>query len=120
MLSKYEQTILDGWEDVHKRSQLSLWILLALKDGPKHMAKIKDFIVEITHNTINADDKSMYRALRRFVDTELIGFTTKPSKSGPDLKIYRLSEIGEKVLGEFVKRNIFNVYFNQQFKELIK
>ena len=71
MLSKYEETLLEGWEDVHKRGQLTLWILLALKDGPKHMQKIKRFISDITSMSISADDKSMYRALRRFADAEI-------------------------------------------------
>ena len=120
MLSKYEETLLEGWEDVHKRGQLTLWILLALKDGPKHMQKIKRFISDITSMSISADDKSMYRALRRFADAEMVDFHLKPGKGGPELKVYRLTEIGKNVLDEFVKKNITSILFNNQVKELLK
>ena len=118
MLSKYERTLLEGWEEVHKRGQLTLWILLALKDGPKHMQDIKRFIAEITRMV--ADDKSMYRALRRYADAEMVAYHSKPSKSGPELKIYHLTETGSSVLNSFVKQNIVSVFFNKQVKELLK
>jgi PadR family transcriptional regulator PadR len=119
MLSKYEQTLLEGWEEVHKRGQLTLWILLALKDGPKHMNNIKQFISEATDNAVSADDKSMYRALRRYSDAEMIDFTAQPSKNGgPDLKIYKLTEIGRNVLEQFIQRNVVSLFINQSKKEL--
>lgn len=119
MLSKYERTLLEGWEEVHKRGQLTLWILLALKDGPKHMQNIKDFIANFSR--LSADDKSMYRALRRFADAEMVGHSSKPSENGgPELKIYHLTESGAKVLNSFVQQNIISVFFNNQVKELLK
>jgi PadR family transcriptional regulator PadR len=110
---------LDGWEEAFKKGQLTLWIMLALKDGPKHMADIKHFIYRATNGTLTADDKSMYRALRRYYDAEMLDFTTK-SSNGPDLKIYSLTKIGHKVLKEFTKRNITDVFYQSNIKELIK
>jgi len=112
--------LLEGWEDVFKKGQLTLWILLALKDGSKHMAEIKEFIYRTTNGTLSADDKSLYRALRRFADAEMVGFRLAPSGSGPELKIYSLSNTGLSVLDSFVKRNITAVFFNKQVKELLK
>jgi PadR family transcriptional regulator PadR len=119
MLDNYEQKLLDGWEDVFKKGQLTLWIMLALKDGPKHMADIKYFIQHATNGTLSADDKSMYRALRRYYDAELLDFTTK-SGNGPDLKIYSLTKIGSRVLDSFVERNITKVFYKLNIRELIE
>jgi PadR family transcriptional regulator PadR len=118
-LDNYEQKLLDGWEEVFKKGQLTLWIMLALKDGPKHMTDIKQFIYHATNGTLSADDKSMYRALRRYYDAEMLDFTTKSSK-GPDLKIYSLTKIGSSVLDSFVERNITRVFYKPQIKELIE
>jgi PadR family transcriptional regulator PadR len=111
-LSKYEQTLLDGWEDIYKKSQLTFWILLALEAGDKHMSEIKHFIQKSTNETLTVDDQSMYRALRRFADAELVTAYTKPSQSGPDLKVYTLTETGVRILGAFTKRNIVDIYLN--------
>jgi DNA-binding PadR family transcriptional regulator len=67
-LNTYEKTLLEGWEDTAKKGHLTLWILLALKDGSKHMAVVKTFITTATNGLLEADDKSMYRALRRYYD----------------------------------------------------
>jgi PadR family transcriptional regulator PadR len=119
-LDKYERKLLQGWEEVFKKGQLTLWIMLALKDGPKHMSEIKEFIYRSTNGSLSADDKSMYRALRRYYDTELVEYTERPGKGGPDLKVYSLSSVGAKVLDAFVKRNIVDVYFNKKVKELFR
>lgn len=118
-LSKYELTLLDGWEEMYKKGQLTLWILLALKDCPKHMAEIKVFISKATQNTLSADDKSMYRALRRYYDADMIDFTNVPSINGPDLKVYRLTEVGGRVLAEFINRNITSVFHNPRTIKLL-
>lgn len=119
VLSTYEQTLLTGWEDVYKKAQLTLWILLALKAAPAPMAGIKDFIFEKTNGTISADDKSMYRALRRFADAELVSSTALPSANGPDKKIYQLTAIGKQVLQAFIDRNISRVFFDPSVKQLL-
>ena len=119
-LDNYEKKLLEGWEEVFKKGQLTLWIMLALKDGPKHMTEIKQFIYKATDGTLSADDQSMYRALRRYYDTELVDFKQEPGKGGPDLKIYSLSAVGEKILNEFTKRNILDVFFKPAIKSLIE
>jgi PadR family transcriptional regulator, regulatory protein PadR len=117
-LDAYEITLLQGWEDVYKKSLLSLWILLALQKDAKHMAEIKEYISNATNETILADDKSMYRALRRFGEAQLVTFEMVKSMRGPDLKIYSLTKTGQRLLRTFVKRNITNIYFNKKNRDL--
>jgi DNA-binding PadR family transcriptional regulator len=114
----YIDELLFAWEEVHKRGHLTLWILLALKDGPKHMNEIKEFIAHTTNGTLSVDDKSIYRALRRYYDTELVDFTAAPGK-GPDLKVYSLAPIGAQVLQRFVERNI-TLFLQPRIKRLIE
>lgn len=115
----YENSLLEGWEDIYKKSQLTLWIMLALKAGPKHMAEIKEFMQEATNGLLTADDKSMYRALRRFHDAEMVSFTSMPNDNGPDLKVYALTTIGSHVLRDFIKRNIAGVFYKPSIEKLL-
>lgn len=119
-LDSYETKLLNGWEDVFKKGQLTLWIMLALKDGPKHVAQIKSFIGKSTNDTLTADDQSMYRALRRYNSADLVDYIKKPGKSGPELKIYRITDTGRHVLDNFVERNITNVFFKPSVKLLLE
>ena len=118
-MSSYEQTLLSGWEEVHKKSQLTLWILLALKDGPKHMADVKVFISGLTNHLIVADDKSMYRALRRFSDAEMLDFVSETNEAGPDRKVYRLTPTGRQVLDAFIARNISGIFLSPRVQSLL-
>jgi len=119
-LDSYENSLLSGWEDIYKKGQLTLWILLALRDSPKYMAQIKTFITEATSNTLLADDKSMYRALRRYHAAEMITFSTVPSETGPDRKLYQLASAGERVLAAFCERNIVPVFYRPDIQKLIE
>lgn len=118
-LTGYEEKLLNGWEEVYKKGQLTLWIMLALKHGPKYMAQIKLYISEATKNTLTADDQSMYRALRRYYDADLVGFTAQPGDSGPDRKLYNLSPVGIHVLQKFLDRNIIGVFYDPTNRNLI-
>lgn len=119
-LDEYETKLLAGWEDVYRKSQLTMWLLLALKAGPKHMALIKQFVADLTNQTVTPDDKSMYRALRRLHEGELLSFKSVASDNGPDLKVYSLTNTGHKVLQAFLERNIIKVFFDNTTQQLIK
>lgn len=120
MLDDYEQKLLQGWEEVYKKSQLTFWILLALKDSPKHMAEIKDYILLKTNGTLEADDKSMYRALRRYTDVDMLSFNLEQNDSGPDRKIYKLTDTGLNVLSSFSRRNILDIYYKTEIVNLLE
>lgn len=119
-LNSFEKELLTAWEEVYKKGQLTLWVFLALKDSPKHMAAIKTFIEEVTNNTFHVEDQSLYRSLRRYTDTQLIDFTDTPGDKGPDRKEYALTAMGEKVLKEFLERNITQVFFSENIRKLIQ
>lgn len=116
----YEQRVLTGWEDVHNKGQLSLWIMLALKDGAKYMGLIKEFIALATNNQLLPDDKSVYRSLRRFKDSELVDYKLMPKTGGPDLKIYELTITGKNVLRQFIERNISGILYQPRIRKLIE
>lgn len=118
-LSNYEQTLLTGWESVYKMGQLSLWLMLSLKDGAKHMAQIRQFILNQSDGVLTVDDKSIYRALRRYNKSELIEFDTAANETGPDLKVYKLTETGAHVLNTFLERNV-RVYYKPSVRTLIE
>ncbi len=120
MENSINRVLLEGWEDVYKKSQLTLWVLLALKDSPKSMADIKNFIHDRTNQTITADDKSMYRALRRFAEADLISATSLPNPNGPDMKQWQLTNSGSWVLAQFISRNITDVLLHSRNQDLWK
>lgn len=118
---KFEQNIISTWEEVFKKGQLTMWILLALKNGQKHMGAIKEFIDNATNKTMAADDQSMYRALRRFLQMELVDYQEEPSdQGGPARKVYSLTETGARVLQKFVNRNIAGIFYKPEIIKLLE
>jgi len=116
--SKYKDELLITWEDTYKKGQLTLWIFLALKDGPKYVSEIRDFIKEFSEGTISCEEQSLYRALRKFKHLKMVEFSSGKGNKGPDRKYYQLSEIGLSILSDFIKRNI-KLFFNQKLIELM-
>lgn len=95
------------WDDVYKKGQLTLWILLAIFDGKKYAAQITDFMYEATDGTFEVKEQSLYRALRRFSGMNLVKITEEQSpNSGPKRKYYELTPEGNAVLGSFVRLHI--------------
>ena len=115
-----ESVLLSGWEDVYLKSQLTLWLLISLKEGDKHMAEIKTFIASATNQVLSPDNKSMYRSLRRLTAGQMIDYRQRPAKSGPDYKVYSLTKAGKSVLATFLERNITAVYYNPKIRNLIE
>jgi PadR family transcriptional regulator PadR len=115
----YTIQLLQGWEDVFKKGQLTLWILLALHDGPKDMAGIREYMARTTNGLIAADDVSLYRALRRYYDNEITDYTTVPGK-GPERKFYNLTPIGLSLLSHFVRRNIVDTLYQPEIRKTLE
>ena len=114
----YLNKLLNSWEDVFKKGQLSLWILLSLKDSPKYVDEIKSFIEEITNGHITAEEQSLYRSLRKFHDLEVVNYESREGNKGPDRKYYFLTDLGKKLLDEFIERNI-KVFYKENILDLI-
>lgn len=100
------EELLEAWEETHKKGQLTLWIFLALRDGPKYVNEIKSFIETMTGNTIICEEQSLYRALRKFQAVEMTGFNPGKGDGGPDRKYHYITPMGEDILDQFIDRNI--------------
>lgn len=95
------------WEDTYKKGQLTFWLFLALKNGEKYVEEIQNFIQEFSEKTISYDEQSLYRSLRKFQHLEIVEYSLKPGKSGPERKYYRLTPSGLELFEKFIERNIF-------------
>lgn len=107
MSSRSVDELVADWDEVYKKGQLSLWVLLAVFDGKKYAAQITDFMSEATSGVFEVKEQSLYRALRRFDDMGLVEMSLEESpNSGPKRKYYQLTKKGEEVVGRFVELNI--------------
>lgn len=117
---KQTQFLLQEWELVHRRSQLSLWILLSISSEKLFAAQINSKIVELTNDTFELKEQSLYRALRRFRSMGIIDSYKEPSpNSGADRIYYQLNAKGKKLMREFIRRNI-SPYYTDETKKIIK
>ncbi len=103
---EYTELILSSWEQAFHKGQLTFWILIGLKESPKCLEEIQIFIKEKTNGVVVFDEQSIYRALRKYYDVELVDFELHDSERGPQRKYYSLTKIGTSVLKQFIERNI--------------
>lgn len=108
-LSPFESTMLQGWEDVYKKSQLSLWILVAVREGKEYAEDIKHYIKHSAD--LDTGEQSLYRSLRRLESGTLLDSIKVNNPGGPDKKRFVLTPEGSHVLAAFIARNITHVYF---------
>lgn len=95
------------WDEVYKKGQLSLWVLLAIADGKKHAAQVADFMTDATDGFFTVKEQSLYRALRRFDSMGLVSTSLGESHNGgPKHKYYQLTDLGKAVIGRFVTNNV--------------
>lgn len=107
MSSHTVQALVADWDEVYKKGQLSLWVLLAVYDSKKYAAQISEFMSKATNGEFEVREQSLYRALRRFDNMGLVRMTLEESpNSGPKRKYYQLTEMGEAVVGHFIELNI--------------
>jgi DNA-binding PadR family transcriptional regulator len=104
--SDYSELIFNSWEQAFLKGQLTFWILIELKESPKCLEEIQLFIKEHTNNVIAFDEQSIYRALRKYYDVELVDYELRDNERGPQRKFYTLTKIGNSVLKQFIERNI--------------
>lgn len=109
---RYADEVLQTWEEAHKKGHLSLWILVALRDKPRYPKEVSEFVRDVAP-TMTCEGQSLYRALRRFHDLELVTYSTRKGARGPDRKYYRLTSLGERVLASFIERNVSFLYSNR-------
>jgi DNA-binding PadR family transcriptional regulator len=100
------QPLLEQWESVYKKGLLTFWLLLMLHERAMYVFEMDQELDRISQGSVTADEKSLYRALRRFQATGLVESTWRPSKVGPRRRYYHLTPLGTELLRRFVQRNV--------------
>ena len=119
MNKSYESKILSSWEEVYRQGLLTFWIFVSLKDGELDVQGIKAKVEDLTNGSYVAAEQTLYRVLRKNYDLELVDYREVPSSSGPKKKLYSLSELGNKLLEDFVNRNI-KLFYQPTIKNMTK
>ena len=94
------------WEEVYKRGLLTFWILLMLHRRQMYAYEMRTSIADFSQGTIDVDDNSIYRALKRFAEGGLVESDLRPSESGPARRYFSLTEAGHALLATFIERNL--------------
>ena len=98
--------LLDQWESVYKKGLLSFWVLLLLHERPSYVFEMGQQLDTISQGSIGADEKSLYRALRRFEAMGVVESSWQPSEVGPRRRYYALTDLGGALLRKFAQRNV--------------
>jgi len=106
----YINDLLQTWEETYKKGQLTLWLLMALRDRPRYATEVREYIHSNAGGIIGCEEQSVYRSLRKFYDLEILDFELRDGNSGPSRKYYFLTEIGRELLKTFIERNIKIMY----------
>ncbi len=110
--------LLEAWEETYKKGQLTLWIFLSMKEGPKYVEEIKAFVESATNNTMTCELQSLYRTVRKFRHVGILDYTTAEGYRGPERKYYSLTNLGSELLAKFLERNI-HLFFEKRVRNLI-
>ncbi len=100
------EKLLAQWEETYKKGLLSFWLMLLLAQRKAYPYEMKDVIAELSQDTINVDENSIYRALRRLAESRIVDSELIPSETGPSRRYFYLTELGQKLLERFIQRNI--------------
>ena len=117
-INEMHKELLNAWEETYKKGQLTLWIFLSLKEGPKYVTQLQDSIESFSKGTIRAEVQSLYRTLRKFYHLKMVDFSSGKGHKGPDRKYYHLTPLGLSLLNDFVERNVL-LFFEEPLKELL-
>ena len=115
---RYRDELLETWENTYKKGQLTFWLLLALRDESRYVSDIQAFIDTRTEGTITCEDQSVYRALRKFYDLEIVDYELRDGNKGPERKYYSLTPIGRDLLGKFIERNV-KILYNRSLVDML-
>lgn len=105
-MSEHAEILLERWEQNYKKGLLSFWMLLAIAEEALYAYEMKDKVEELSKGSVRADENSIYRALRRFTKNGLVESEMRPSDIGPERRYFQLSSRGDKLLAQFIERNL--------------
>lgn len=112
------EILLESWEGTYKKGQLTFWIFLGLKEAPKYVDEIKEFVETASSGTMTCEEQSLYRNLRKFQHVKVVDFELKKGFKGPDRKYYYLTKLGEELFEKFVDRNI-RLFLSPHIQDLL-
>jgi len=98
--------LLEQWEGVYKKGLLTFWVLLLLHERPMYAFEMGEELARVSRGTMVADERSLYRALRRFQAAGFVRSEWQESDVGPRRRYYHLTELGIDLLRQFTERNI--------------
>ena len=113
------EILLTQWEETYKKGLLSFWLLLLLDQHKAYPYEIRSAITEMSRNTINADENSIYRSLNRLADLGIVNSEVFPSETGPSRRYFFLTSLGRELLTRFITRNIL-VFEQPEVADLIQ
>ena len=113
------ENLLAQWEGTYKKGLLSFWLLLLLAQRKAYPYEINAAIIELSQNTISADENSIYRALNRLAQSGVVDSELQPSETGPSRRYFFLTDLGRDLLIQFITRNIL-VFQHPDVSGLIK
>ena len=105
-MKQVDQKALMQWEEVYKRGLLTFWILLLLNDGEMYAYEMRSSIADFSQGTIDVDDNSIYRALKRFSQAGFVRSDLRASTAGPARRYFTLTSRGRALLAGFIERNL--------------
>ena len=111
--------LLTTWEKNYKKGLLTFWLLLLLHGQEAYAFEMSKLIFELSQGSVQVDDNSIYRALRRFTKMQIVESDWKESSQGPPRKYYRLTDLGHQLLSRFILQNILifqSVEVNERLK----
>lgn len=102
----YQLKLLENWSEVFRQGLLTFWVLVAVSETELSVHEIKDRVVQLTDGTYVTSEQALYRLLRKQYDIEVVNVREVPGDSGPNKKLYSLSELGASLLQAFSTQNI--------------
>lgn len=117
-MSETVAILLQQWENSYKKGLLSFWILLLLHDEWHYAYEMTALILTHSNGAVEVDEKSIYRALKRFEDNRIIRSQLRDSDIGPPRRYYILTPLGKQLLAQFIQRNIL-VFQNPEIANAI-
>jgi PadR family transcriptional regulator PadR len=106
MKDNINDALLVQWEETYKKGLLTFWMMLVLSGRKAYPYEMRDAILALSHESVSADDNSIYRALNRLAASGLVTSEIQPSETGPSRRYFTLTDRGLALLRRFISRNI--------------
>ncbi len=87
-----------------KISPVQFWILLVLSEGPNYGYRIMQRLKEMFKGYWNPKAGTIYPALEKLSKSSLVSCRVEHREDAPDRRYYTITEKGEEILRETVKR----------------